>query len=354
MSQVEEITRESWILKTFPQWGTWLNEEIEQTEVLPGTFAMWWLGCTGLWVKSEGDANILIDLWVGTGKRTMASQHMAQGHQMMRMAGVRELQPNLRVSPCVIDPFAIRTVDAVLASHSHSDHIDINVAAAVLAHCPSSVPFIGPKSAVDVWLSWGVPESRCICVKPGDVVTIKDTEIVALEAFDRTMLITLPKDQRANGNPVADMDLLAVNFLIRTPGGSLYDGADSHYSNMFVKHGNEYDIDVAMGAFGENPRGITDKLTAFDVLRMAEALRTKVVIPFHHDIWSNFMANPAEIAHLWEMKRHALKYDFVPYIWQVGGKFVYPENKDDREYHYPRGFADAFHHATDLPYPAFL
>ena len=54
MSQIEDITRESWILNTFPEWGTWLNEEIEQEEVKPGTFSMWWLGCTGIWVKSEG------------------------------------------------------------------------------------------------------------------------------------------------------------------------------------------------------------------------------------------------------------------------------------------------------------
>ncbi len=29
MSKVTEITRESWIMSTFPEWGTWLNEEIE-------------------------------------------------------------------------------------------------------------------------------------------------------------------------------------------------------------------------------------------------------------------------------------------------------------------------------------
>jgi L-ascorbate 6-phosphate lactonase len=54
MSKVKSITRESWILNTFPEWGTWLNEEIEQERVAPGTFAMWWLGCTGIWLKSEG------------------------------------------------------------------------------------------------------------------------------------------------------------------------------------------------------------------------------------------------------------------------------------------------------------
>ena len=29
MSKIETITRESWILNTFPEWGSWLNEEIE-------------------------------------------------------------------------------------------------------------------------------------------------------------------------------------------------------------------------------------------------------------------------------------------------------------------------------------
>ncbi|MSJ21968.1 ascorbate 6-phosphate lactonase, partial [Escherichia coli] len=26
MSKVQTITRESWILNTFPEWGSWLNE----------------------------------------------------------------------------------------------------------------------------------------------------------------------------------------------------------------------------------------------------------------------------------------------------------------------------------------
>ena len=68
MSKISKITRESWILSTFPEWGTWLNEEIENEKVALGTVAMWWLGCTGIWIKTEGNANLCIDLWVKTGK----------------------------------------------------------------------------------------------------------------------------------------------------------------------------------------------------------------------------------------------------------------------------------------------
>lgn len=154
MSQVSEITRESWILSQFPLWGTWLNEEIEQEDVAPGTFAMWWLGCTGIWVKSEGNTNLCIDLWVKSGKRTQAKKTMTKGHQHIRAIGVQGLQPNLRNSVCVLDPFAIRELSALLATHDHGDHIDPHVAAAVMQNCADDVPFIGPQTCVDLWTKW--------------------------------------------------------------------------------------------------------------------------------------------------------------------------------------------------------
>ena len=49
---VKDVTREVWQTECFPEWGKWLVEEIEMTKVQPGTFAMWWMGCTGIWIKS--------------------------------------------------------------------------------------------------------------------------------------------------------------------------------------------------------------------------------------------------------------------------------------------------------------
>ena len=354
MAKIDEITKESWLMNTFPEWGTWLNEEIEEEVVAPGTFAMWWLGCTGIWIKSEGNANICIDLWCGSGKRTKTKKLMEAHHQMARMCGGRNIQPNLRMTPFVIDPFAIREIDAVLATHDHTDHIDVNVAANVMKNCDDSVQFIGPKACVALWISWGVPAERCITVKPGDVVKIKDTEILALDSFDRTAMITVPKEVVLQGALPANIDDRAVNYLIKTPGGSVYHSGDSHYSNYYAKHGNEHSIDVALGSYGENPRGLTDKMTSVDILRMAEALKTKVMIPFHHDIWSNMQADPAEILALYDMKNDRLNYQFKPFVWQPGGKFVYPADENKREYHYPRGFDDCFEQEPDLPYKAFL
>lgn len=353
MANVSEITRESWILATFPEWGTWLNEEIEREEVKPGSFAMWWLGCTGIWLKTENGTNIVTDLWCNTGKKTHGSGMMKQGHQHMKMIGCQKIQPNLRNVPCVIDPFAMKNVDALLATHDHSDHIDINVAAAILQNCPDC-RFIGPENCVNKWIEWGVPAERCTIVRPGDSVKVKDVTIKALDSFDRTELVTVPAHVTLKGTMPQDMDVRAVNYLFETPGGNLYHSGDSHYSNYYAKHGNDHKIDVALGSFGENPRGMTDKLTAIDMLRMAECLNCQTVIPIHHDIWTNFKADPYEILVLWKMRRHRLQYKFKPFIWEVGGKFLWPQDKDRLQYMYDRGFEDAFAVEPDLPFKSML
>ena len=36
MSKISEMTRQSWIESTFPEWGTWLVEDIENEVVEPG------------------------------------------------------------------------------------------------------------------------------------------------------------------------------------------------------------------------------------------------------------------------------------------------------------------------------
>jgi L-ascorbate 6-phosphate lactonase len=372
MSKVSEMTRDSWIRSTFPEWGTWLNEEIENTEVKANSIAMWWLGCTGIWFKSSEGTNITIDFWAGNGKRTHGDGKMKVGHQMANMGGCRAMQPNLRNIPFVIDPFAIKKIDAVLATHYHQDHMSAELAAQVINNNLTTtdengkeipVPFIGPEKSVETWVKWGVPEERCIVVKPGDKIKIKDIEIIVLDSFDRTCITTTDSTgsdrEELWGKCPMDMDKKAVNYLVRTAAGNIYHSGDSHYSIYFAKHGKDIarlygGVDVAFASYGLNPVGIQDKMEATDVLRMAEALQTKVVIPIHWDVWTNFQADLEEINVLWRMRKDRLDYTFHPFDWAPGGRYVYPEDKDRMAYHYDRGFHDCFEYEPNVPYRSVL
>lgn len=367
MSKVSEMTRESWIKATFPEWGTWLVEDIENAVVPAGNVKMWWLGCTGIWFKTPGGANITIDLWCGNGKRTHGDGKMKVGHQMANMCGGRAMQPNLRNVPFVFDPFAFKHVDAVLATHYHQDHMSAEWAAHVINSGMTTtdedgneipVPFIGPQKSVDTWVKWGVPADRCKVVHPGDSFKIKDLEIIALDSFDRTCIVTTdsqgPDREELTGICPTDMDEKAVNYLVKTPGGNIYHSGDSHFSIYFAKHGKDYDIDVAFGSFGENPIGMQDKMTSTDILRMAENLKCKVVIPIHWDVWTNFQADCEEIKLLWDFKRLRNEYTFHPFFWQVGGVYTYPQDKDKMYFHHRRGFEDCFEAPQNIPFRSCL
>ena len=367
MSKVEEITRESWIMSTFPEWGTWLVEDIENAKIPEHNIGMWWLGCTGIWFKTPEDTNITIDLWCGNGKRTHGNGRMAVGHQMANMCGGRMMQPNLRNIPFVFDPFAFKKVDAVLATHYHQDHMSAEWAAHVIRSGMMTVdengkeipvPFIGPLKSVETWKKWGVPEDRCIVVKPGDVIRIRDIEIVVLDSFDRTCIVTTDSTgadrEDLSGKCPTDMDEKAVNYLLKTPGGNIYHSGDSHYSIYYAKHGKDHQIDVAFGSYGENPIGMQDKMTSVDILRMAEALGCKVVIPIHWDVWTNFEPDPEEIRLLYDFKKDRNEYRFHPFFWKVGGSYVYPQDRDKLYFHHRRGFEDCFEEEPNVPYRSVL
>ncbi len=349
---IQELDRDQWLRDVFPEWGTWLNEEIEETKVPEGKFIMWWLACTGIWIKTPGDANFTVDFWVGRGRSThkVPPYEERKDFQITRLTGARDIPPFLRMSPHVIDPFAIKNLDVLFASHIHEDHIDPYVAASAVKN--TNAVFVGPKLCVEMWTEWGVPKDRTVVMKPGDTYKFKDVEVTAVESFDRTALLTAPPTGDLRGKVPPDMDERSVNYVIKTPGGTIYHSGDSHFSDRYFKHGRDYDIDVCFTSYGENGPGATDKITASDCLRVAENLRTQVLIPYHYDMWANQLIDPNELRLLYEFNKYRLKFKL--YIWKVGGKFVYPDDMDKERYQYPKGGEDAFTDEPNLPFPAFL
>ncbi len=146
---------------------------------------MWWLGCTGIWITTPQDCNyISVDLWCGNGKRTHGDGKMKVGHQMANMMRCQNDAANLRAIPFVIDPFEIKKVDAVLATHYHQDHSECRIYASHVIKSNLTtfdaegkeipVPFIGPKKSVELWQKMGCSCGQMHHRQTGDVIKIKD------------------------------------------------------------------------------------------------------------------------------------------------------------------------------------
>ena len=105
-------------------------------------------------------------------------------------------------------------------------------------------------------------------------------------------MITPPPEGDLRGKMPVNMDERAVNYVIKTPGGSIYHSGDSHFSNGYYRHGKQHQIDVALVSYGDNGPGITDKLTASDTLRIGRDLDAKVLIPIHWDMWATQAPDP--------------------------------------------------------------
>lgn len=101
MAKVNEITVKVGF-STFPEWGTWLNEEAKEEWCRKATFCDVVVRLRRCMDKTPGGANICMDLWCSRGKSTKKVKDMVRGHQMSNMAGVRKLQPNLRAQLMVL------------------------------------------------------------------------------------------------------------------------------------------------------------------------------------------------------------------------------------------------------------
>ena len=149
------------------------------------------------------------------------------------------------------------------------------------------------------------------------------------------------------------MDEKAVNYVIKTPAGTVYDGGDSHYSNMYFKHGQQHQIDVALITFGDNPDGMTDKMNPYDAYRATKCLKAKVCIPMHYENWGIVEGDPTDL----EMIANKKFAPFKVCIMRPGTRYEWPTDKDKPRIYYRQQSEvnkDFRMDLVDLPFPAYL
>lgn len=220
-----------------------LWQRIEDTDVRPGTLVFWWLYQAGIIVKTPGGTKIAIDPYL--------SNAVMRSYQISRA-----VPAPLNASETV--------VDALLASHSHDDHLDPDSITTFLGH--SSVRFIGPPMAVEKVLSAGIPAQQVTSVARGDIVEVGDLTVRAVYA--RHLF---------GGEPTPD----AVGFILQSDGLTIYHSGDTEYDSQIVADTRG----VTASLISIN--GTTGNMNAYEAALLAYLQGTRLAVPFHYGLWND-------------------------------------------------------------------
>jgi L-ascorbate 6-phosphate lactonase len=320
MLRNREMTRSRWLEECFPPWGTFVNHQIEQTVPEKGKVALWWFGGPSWALKSNHDT-FLIDNYAGP---STVTRHANCG--VCQTTGADRLHW-LRLNPQVIDPWKFKRVDACFCTHHHADHCDIYTVKALLE--TSECLFVGPKMTCQLLRNWDVPEERIKEVRYGDTLKFDDTEVLVEKNYDEMVVMTTTGLDGVSGE--INLEDAAVTFIFKTSGGNVAFLGDAVYHNGFSGVGQRNEIDVTILDMGHNAPGGTDKLSPFDAFRVAQALRTKVLIPDHYENWASSVIDPEQLEWIVQQNDPGIK----TVILKAGAMFIYPDDQDIGRYKYP-------------------
>jgi L-ascorbate 6-phosphate lactonase len=218
-----------------------LWQEIEETEVSAGTLAFWWLYQAGIVLKSPAGAIVAVDPYL--------SESVMRSYKLPR--GV----------PAPLDP-ADADVDALLATHSHEDHLDPDSIAPFLR--PAQARFVGPPMAADKVRATGVDPARITPVGRGDEVTIGDIGVRAVHARHMFGL-----------EPTPD----AVGYVLSCDGVSVYHSGDTEYDSEIIADTR------GVGTSLVCINGTTGNMNVHEAALLAWLQGARLAVPFHYGLW---------------------------------------------------------------------
>jgi L-ascorbate metabolism protein UlaG (beta-lactamase superfamily) len=239
--------------------GAELLEEISRTMPGDGSLSIWWLGQSGFVIKSQRGL-LVIDPYL--------SEHLTRKYEGTP-------RPHVRMTGAPLRGADLCSVDLVLATHKHSDHLDPGTLPELLAASPLAAVVL-PAAIREHALDLGLPAERLIGVDAGDVVERAGFRVRAVPSAHERV------DRDGEGRH------LYLGYVIESAGLRVYHSGDSlAYAGLERELGGEpFDV-LFLPINGRDPaRGVPGNMTAAEAVDLASAVKPRYVVPHHFDMFT--------------------------------------------------------------------
>jgi L-ascorbate 6-phosphate lactonase len=279
--------------------GESLRSEMLATVVPSGAVAIWNLGQAGVVIKGpDTDAGlqsaIVIDPYL-----TRSIERNSPGTEF-----VREYDPPL----C---PTQLAGVSAVLVTHEHDDHLDLDTIRDL--HRTSPQTRVGvPAPHVHLLFEIGVGEDSVVPTRAGELQKFGDLEVLPIAAA-HTEYRT---DEDGNHH--------YLGYVVRVGGVRVFHSGDTLVTAELVETVRQVRPHITIlpinGCdYERSRRGIVGNMSAREALDFAKAVGADLLIPVHYDMFPNNRDNPAYLVDYWFQHHRDLKF----HMMTVGERFIY-------------------------------
>jgi L-ascorbate 6-phosphate lactonase len=261
-----------------------IRQEILDRRVPAGKMTLWWLGQSGVVVKSPQGKIVAVDPYLTNSCKAIGEQF---GFDMDRMV------------PPPLEPADLVGIDLYAITHSHGDHLDPETLAGYRA-AGGTGPYLAPAETAEKLRQLGVPADRIAMTWPNHVYTLGDLSVRAMPAI-----------------PFGADDLTHVGYLVGVEGGpTLYVTGDTGYHEILAVAAAPHKPDVLMAVINPAFRNMSPAEAA----RLAKLLDVKVAIPCHWDLFPDNSLPP-------QLLRTNLKIEGIGERYcklKHGAAFTYP------------------------------
>ncbi|NDW07408.1 MBL fold metallo-hydrolase [Jiella pacifica] len=224
---------------------------------------LFWLGQAGFVVEGGG-RRVVIDPYL--------SDSLAEKYRGARFAHVRMM-------PAPVEPCEILHVDAMLATHAHTDHLDPGTLPQLLAN-NLDAPLIVPKSALAVALQRScVPKQRLIGIDAGETCKWPGLSITAVRAAHET----LERDDQGFYR--------FLGLAVRLGGATVYHSGDTVPFDGQVEEVRELNADLALLPVNGRDavrasNGVPGNMSVEEALDLCRATGIGAMIAHHFDLFA--------------------------------------------------------------------